>query len=72
MRIRSSSIPTRRRLPARLDWADELFGYRVGDPQADLSFDERDNAAFAPLASVIDSAFTWGDDAPPAGRCMRR
>src|SRR5277367_2255317 len=28
-------------------WADELFGYKVGDPQADLSFDERDNAASA-------------------------
>ena len=29
-------------------WADELFGYRVGDPEADLSFDERDSAAYAP------------------------
>ena len=25
----------------------------------------RDNAALAPLAAVIDAAFTWGDDAPP-------
>ena len=32
---------------------------------ADLSFDERDNAPFAPLAVVIDPAFTWGDDRPP-------
>jgi glycogen operon protein len=48
-----------------LRWADELFGYRVGDPKVDLSFDERDSAAFAPLAQVIDSAFTWGDDKPP-------
>src|SRR5207253_7052600 len=46
-------------------WDDSLFGYRVGDTSADLSFDERDNAAFAPLASVIDPAFTWGDDRPP-------
>ena len=46
-------------------WADELFGYRVGDPEADLSFDERDSAAFAPLGVVIDTAFTWGDDRPP-------
>jgi len=46
-------------------WADEMFGYRVGDPQTDLSFDDRDNAASAPLASVIDGAFTWGDDSPP-------
>jgi isoamylase len=47
-------------------WADEMFGYRIGDPAEDLSFDERDNAAFAPLGIVIDPAFTWGDDRPPA------
>jgi glycogen operon protein len=46
-------------------WDDALFGYRIGDPDADLSFDERDSAAFAPLATVIDPAFTWGDDRPP-------
>jgi isoamylase len=46
-------------------WADELFGYRIGDPEADLSYDERNNAAYAPLAVVIDPAFTWGDDRPP-------
>ena len=34
-------------------------------PSADLSFDDRDSAAFAPLAAVIDPAFTWGDDRPP-------
>src|SRR5205823_9648446 len=48
-----------------LRWADELFGYKIGDPKADLSFDERNSAPFAPLAAVIDTAFTWGDDRPP-------
>jgi glycogen operon protein len=48
-----------------LKWDDSLFGYRVGDPAGDLSFDDRNNAAFCPLASVIDTAFTWGDDRPP-------
>jgi glycogen operon protein len=48
-----------------LRWDDSLFGYTVGDPAADLSLDDRDNAAFAPLAAVIDTAFTWGDDKPP-------
>jgi glycogen operon protein len=47
-----------------LRWDDSLFGYRIGDPAADASLDERDNAAFAPLAAVIDTAFTWGDDRP--------
>jgi glycogen operon protein len=48
-----------------LKWDDTLFGYRVGDQANDLSFDDRNNAAFCPLASVIDTAFTWGDDRPP-------
>ena len=46
-------------------WGDALFGYPVGPEQNDLAFDERDSAAWAPLAAVVDSAFTWGDDAPP-------
>ncbi len=48
-----------------VQWDDSNFGYRIGDEASDLSFDDRDNAAFAPLASVIDPAFTWGDDRPP-------
>src|SRR5262245_25033555 len=48
-----------------LKWDDAVFGYKIGDANEDLSFDERDSAAFAPLAKVIDSAFTWGDDRPP-------
>jgi glycogen operon protein len=46
-------------------WDDSLFGYKIGDPAADLSFDDRDSAAFAPLAAVVDTAFTWGDDSHP-------
>ena len=46
-------------------WADEMFGYTVGHPDGDLALDERDNAEFAPLAAVVDPAFTWGDDRPP-------
>src|SRR5947209_6399465 len=48
-----------------LQWDDSLFGYKIGDPAADLSFDDRNNAAFAPLATVLDTAFTWGDDRHP-------
>ena len=46
-------------------WADEMFGYRVGHADQDLAFDDRDSAPFAPLAAVVDAAFTWGDDRPP-------
>jgi isoamylase len=44
--------------------SDEMFGFRVGHPDSDLVLDDRDNAAFAPLAAVVDPAFTWGDDRP--------
>jgi pullulanase/glycogen debranching enzyme len=43
-------------------WDDAMFGYRIGDPAQDLSRDDRDSAAFAPLAAVIDPGFSWGDD----------
>jgi isoamylase len=46
-------------------WDDSMFGYRIGDPEADLSLDERDNAAYAPLCMVVDPSFAWGDDRPP-------
>jgi isoamylase len=45
-----------------LVWDDAVFGYKMGDPGHDLSFDERDSAPFAPLAVVVDNSFTWGDD----------
>jgi glycogen operon protein len=57
--------PYARSIGRDLQWDDSLFGYKVGDGQADLSFDERDSVAHAPLAVVIDPAFTWGDDWTP-------
>ncbi len=46
-----------------LTWDDSLWGYKVGED--DTSFDDRDSAPFAPLARVIDPAFTWGNDKLP-------
>jgi glycogen operon protein len=46
-------------------WDDALFGYAIGQPEADLVRDERDSAPFAPLAAVVDHAFEWGTDRPP-------
>ncbi|HEY7293034.1 MAG TPA: glycogen debranching protein GlgX [Vicinamibacterales bacterium] len=45
-------------------WADEMFGYVVGNNDGDMVMDEHDNAPYAPLAAVVDPAFTWGDDRP--------
>ncbi|MDX1531708.1 MAG: glycogen debranching enzyme GlgX, partial [Rhodothermales bacterium] len=40
-----------------LRWDDSLFGYEIGHPDEDLSFDERDSAPFAPLGAVVEEQF---------------
>jgi len=55
--------PYAKMLGRELRWDDSLFGYKIGED--DTSFDSRDSAPYAPLACVIDTAFTWGDDRPP-------
>ncbi|MBS1827215.1 MAG: glycogen debranching protein GlgX [Acidobacteria bacterium] len=46
-------------------WCDEMYGYDVNSRTEDLSFDDRDNAAYCFLGTVVDRAFTWGGDRPP-------
>jgi isoamylase len=57
--------PYGKQIQGSIRWSDSHFGYRVGSKQEDLSFDRRDDAAGMPKNQVIDSAFTWGADAPP-------
>ncbi|NML18744.1 glycogen debranching protein GlgX [Azohydromonas caseinilytica] len=42
-----------------LRWDAALFGYTLGHPEGDLSFDERDSAPFMPKCVVVDSHFQW-------------
>ncbi|HJQ61275.1 MAG TPA: glycogen debranching protein GlgX [Burkholderiales bacterium] len=56
--------PYAKSLVGGIRWDDALFGYRVGAPEEDLSFDERDSAPYIPKCQVIDPAFTWGRDRP--------
>jgi glycogen operon protein len=49
-----------------LEWADELFGYKVGDTNGDVAFDDRDSAPFAPMAAVADTAFDWSGEKRPS------
>src|SRR6202050_566727 len=58
--------PYAKAIGRELQWADALFGYQLGDESADLSFDDRDSAPFAPLGAVIDSAFDWGGEKRPS------
>ena len=50
------------RRTCRSDWHESLFGFRTGED--DTTLNDQDSAAHAPLAAVVDTAFTWGDDRP--------
>jgi len=54
--------PYAKSLTGVVRWADSMFGYRLGDPEGDLSFDDRNNAANVPKGVVVDQAFSWGGD----------
>ncbi len=55
--------PYAREIEGDLIWADELYGYTIGHPDGDLSFDERDSAPFMPKCVVVEDTYDWGDDA---------
>jgi isoamylase len=57
--------PYAKQIVGKLKWDHSLFGYTIGSPDGDLSFDGRDSAAFVPKCRVIDPAFTWGDERRP-------
>jgi isoamylase len=59
--------PYAKALHGTIRWSDANFGYRVGSPRGDLSFDRRDNARCMPKCRVVDTAFTWHED-----RCLHR
>ncbi len=58
--------PYARALAGPLRWSDAHFGYRIGAPRQDLSFDRRDNASGMPKSVVHDPAFTWTGERRPA------
>jgi len=45
-------------------WSNDLFAYKVGPTLDDREPDLDNSAGGVPKSVVIDSAFTWGDDAP--------
>jgi glycogen operon protein len=57
--------PYARVLAGGLKWSDAHFGYRIGSPRADLSFDRRDNARGMWKCAVVDPTFSWGVDVKP-------
>ena len=57
--------PYAKQLVGELRWGPEIFGYKMGHKDKDLSFDERDSAHMVPKCRVIDPAFTWGESRKP-------
>jgi isoamylase len=57
--------PYAHQLVGELRWGPELFGYRLGHPDKDKSFDDRDSAGLMQKCRVIDPAFTWGTSRKP-------
>jgi isoamylase len=54
--------PYAKMLYGQIRWSDAHYGYRIGAPREDLSFDRRDDASGMPKCVVVDTAFTWGGD----------
>jgi glycogen operon protein len=57
--------PYARAVVGSVDWTGPIFGYRIGDPAADLSFSNEDDAQAVQKGIVIDETFDWGDDVQP-------
>jgi isoamylase len=65
LRFNSSKLlldPYAKAIAGEVNWADEMFGYVVGDKLEDLACDFRDDAWGIPKAVVIDNAFDWQND----------
>jgi isoamylase len=53
--------PYAKAITGGFQWADEMFGYRIGGNE-DFDMDDRDNAALMPRCVVIDDTFDWSGD----------
>src|SRR4030095_3104197 len=68
LRFNSSKLlldPYAKAIAGEVSWADEMFGYVVGDKKEDLAQALRDNAWAMPKSLVIDGGFNWGDEQRP-------
>jgi glycogen operon protein len=67
-RFNSSKLlldPYAKAIAGSVSWADEMFGYVMGDNE-DLTQDFRDDAWGVPKSVVVDTAFDWQHDKRPA------
>lgn len=57
--------PYAKAIAGTIEWHDSLFGYIMGAPDADLTFNRTDSAPYVPKSVVIDPNFDWEGDKPP-------
>src|SRR5438270_7525924 len=68
LRFNSSKLlldPYAKAIAGEMSWADEMFGYVIGDAKEDLTQDFRDDAWGVPKSVVIDTGFDWQGDKSP-------
>jgi glycogen operon protein len=68
LRFNSSKLlldPYAKAIAGEVSWADEMFGYVIGDKKEDLAQDFRDDAWGVPKSVVINTAFDWQGDRRP-------
>jgi glycogen operon protein len=68
LRFNSSKLlldPYAKAIAGEVSWADEMFGYVVGDKKEDLTQDFRDDAWGVPKSVVIETGFDWQGDRRP-------
>jgi glycogen operon protein len=46
-------------------WHPACYGYKIGHPKGDLSFDRRDSARYVPKSMVVKTDYPWEDDRRP-------
>ncbi|MGI8643705.1 MAG: glycogen debranching protein GlgX [Thermomicrobiales bacterium] len=57
--------PYARAIDGTVDWDEPVYGYTIGDPEADMSFNDQDNAGAVPKAVIADTYFDWENDRAP-------
>jgi glycogen operon protein len=61
--------PYARMLKGEVEWNPAHYGYDIGSPDLDLSFDANDSAPFMPKCVVADpKGLDWSGDVPPRVR----
>src|SRR5437764_13231539 len=57
--------PYARALAGTVNWNAPVFGYKLGDPADDMSFDDADDALGVPKYVVVKLHFGWETDKTP-------